>query len=105
MPAVTLARALKRAGHEPTLLTEGRAVENALLCGHDLIFLGERGQAKSRLIRSLVGLLDEWVPAVAGSEICDDPLAPVSAFARRRVAANRIPEPPAKSPRARWSLP
>ncbi len=62
------------------------ALENALLCGHDLIFLGERGQAKSRLIRALVGLLDEWVPAVAGSEICDDPLAPVSAFARRRVA-------------------
>jgi magnesium chelatase subunit I len=62
------------------------ALENALLCGHDLIFLGERGQAKSRLIRALVGLLDEWVPAVADSEICDDPLAPVSAFARRRVA-------------------
>jgi magnesium chelatase subunit I len=62
------------------------AVENALLCGHDLIFLGERGQAKSRMIRELVGLLDEWLPAVAGSEICDDPLAPVSAYARQLVA-------------------
>jgi magnesium chelatase subunit I len=62
------------------------AVENALLCGHDLIFLGERGQAKSRMIRQLVGLLDEWLPAVAESEICDDPFAPVSAHARRRVA-------------------
>lgn len=62
------------------------AVENALLCGHDLIFLGERGQAKSRMIRALVGLLDEWVPAVAGSEICDDPFAPVSAHARALVA-------------------
>ena len=62
------------------------AVENALLSGHDLIFLGERGQAKSRMIRALVGLLDEWSPEVAGSEIHDDPLAPVSSFARQRVA-------------------
>jgi len=62
------------------------AVENALLCGHDLIFLGERGQAKSRMIRALVGLLDEWLPEVAGSEIHDDPFAPVSAAARRLVA-------------------
>src|SRR5262245_15114818 len=62
------------------------AVENALLCGHDLIFLGERGQAKSRMIRALVTLLDEWVPEVAGSEIHDDPFAPVSAFAKRVVA-------------------
>ena len=62
------------------------AVENALLCGHDLIFLGERGQAKSRMIRGFVGLLDEWLPVVAGSEIQDDPLAPVSAHARELVA-------------------
>jgi len=62
------------------------AVENALLCGHDLIFLGERGQAKTRIIRSLAGLLDAWVPEVAGSEIHDDPLAPVSARARALVA-------------------
>ena len=63
------------------------AVENALLCGHDLIFLGERGQAKTRMIRQLVGLLDEWIPIVAGSEIHDDPYAPVSAHARALVAA------------------
>jgi magnesium chelatase subunit I len=62
------------------------AVENALLCGHDLIFLGERGQAKSRMIRALVALLDEWLPEVAGSEIHDDPFAPVSAFAKKLVA-------------------
>ena len=62
------------------------AVENALLCGHDLIFLGERGQAKSRMIRGFVGFLDEWMPIVAGSEINDDPLAPVSAHARQLVA-------------------
>ena len=42
-------------------------VENALLAGHDMIMLGERGQAKTRMIRGLVGLLDEWMPIVAGS--------------------------------------
>jgi magnesium chelatase subunit I len=62
------------------------AVENAILCGHDLIFLGERGQAKTRMIRQLVSLLDEWLPIVAGSEILDDPFAPVSAHARAIVA-------------------
>jgi len=61
------------------------AVENALLCGHDLIFLGERGQAKTRMIRQLTALLDEWMPIVAGSEIHDDPFAPVSAYARQLV--------------------
>ena len=70
-------------GYEDSVIP---AVENALLCGHDLIFLGERGQAKTRLIRSLVGLLDEWIPEVAGSEIHDDPLAPVSAPGRALVA-------------------
>lgn len=70
-------------GYEDTVVP---AVENALLCGHDLIFLGERGQAKSRMIRALVQLLDAWLPIVAGSEIHDDPFAPVSAYARRLVA-------------------
>jgi magnesium chelatase subunit I len=70
-------------GYDETVIP---AVENALLCGHDLIFLGERGQAKSRLIRGLVGLLDEWLPEVAGSEIHDDPFAPVSAYARALLA-------------------
>jgi magnesium chelatase subunit I len=70
-------------GYDDTVIP---AVENALLCGHDLIFLGERGQAKSRMIRALAGLLDEWLPEVAGSEIHDDPFAPVSAFGRAAVA-------------------
>ena len=70
-------------GYEETVVP---AVENAILCGHDLIFLGERGQAKTRMIRQLTGLLDEWIPEVAGSEIHDDPTAPVSAFARALVA-------------------
>src|SRR4030095_14293698 len=60
--------------------------ENAVLCGHDLIFLGERGQAKTRMIRQLTGLLDEWMPMGAGSEIHDDPTAPVSAFSRALCA-------------------
>ncbi|MGH9295984.1 MAG: magnesium chelatase, partial [Acidimicrobiales bacterium] len=62
------------------------ALEHAVMAGHDVMFLGERGQAKSRIIRSLVGLLDEWIPAIAGSEICDDPYAPVSRRARDLVA-------------------
>src|SRR6478609_8388762 len=61
-------------------------LENALLAGHDIIFLGERGQAKTRMIRSLVDLLDEWMPIVAGSEINDDPFAPVSAHAKSLTA-------------------
>ena len=51
-----------------------------------MIFLGERGQAKTRIIRSLTGLLDEWMPIIAGSEINDDPYAPVSRHARDLVA-------------------
>jgi magnesium chelatase subunit I len=66
-------------GYEDTVLPQ---VENALLAGHDIIFLGERGQAKTRMIRSLTGLLDEWLPIVAGSEINDDPYNPVSKHAR-----------------------
>jgi magnesium chelatase subunit I len=70
-------------GYEETVLPQ---LENALLAGHDVIFLGERGQAKTRMIRSLVGLLDEWLPVIAGSEINDDPYAPVSRHARELVA-------------------
>ncbi len=66
-------------GYEETVLPQ---LENALLAGHDVIFLGERGQAKTRMIRSLVELLDEWLPVIAGSEINDDPYAPVSKHAR-----------------------
>src|SRR3990170_5240220 len=66
-------------GYEDTVLPQ---LENALLAGHDVIFLGERGQAKTRIIRSLTGLLDEWMPIIAGSEINDDPYAPVSKYAR-----------------------
>ena len=65
-------------GYEETVIPQ---LENALLAGHDFIFLGERGQAKTRMIRGLVELLDEWMPIVAGSEINDDPYNPVSKYA------------------------
>src|SRR5450755_3587705 len=58
-------------------------LERALLAGHDVILLGERGQGKTRLIRTLAGLLDEWAPAVAGCEINDHPFVPVCARCRR----------------------
>jgi magnesium chelatase subunit I len=70
-------------GYDNTVLPQ---IENAILAGQDVILLGERGQAKSRIARSLVGLLDEWVPEVAGAELHDDPVAPVSPFARQLVA-------------------
>jgi magnesium chelatase subunit I len=70
-------------GYEDTVMPQ---LENALLAGHDVIFLGERGQAKTRMIRSLTGLLDEWMPIVAHSEINDDPYAPVSRYARDLIA-------------------
>jgi magnesium chelatase subunit I len=70
-------------GYEDTVLPQ---LENALLAGHDVIFLGERGQAKTRMIRSLTNLLDEWMPIIAGSEINDDPYEPVSHHARVLVA-------------------
>lgn len=70
-------------GYENTVMPQ---LENALLAGHDVIFLGERGQAKTRMIRSLTGLLDEWMPIISGSEINDDPYNPVSKYARDLVA-------------------
>ena len=70
-------------GYEDTVLPQ---LETALLAGHDVILLGERGQAKTRLIRALVELLDEWLPVVAGSEVRDDPFAPISPYGRDLVA-------------------
>ncbi len=70
-------------GYDETVLP---AVENAILAGQDLVFLGERGQAKTRMARLLVGLLDEWLPVVRGGDLNDDPFAPVSPAARSLVA-------------------
>ena len=69
-------------GFEETVLP---AIENAILAGHDIVFLGERGQAKTRMARLLVGLLDEWIPIVRGGELNDDPYAPVSPAAKAIV--------------------
>ncbi|WP_104523826.1 sigma 54-interacting transcriptional regulator [Blastococcus atacamensis] len=70
-------------GFEDTVLPE---VERALIAGHDLVLLGERGQGKTRLIRTLVGLLDEWTPVLVGSELNEHPLAPISVWAHRQIA-------------------
>ncbi len=70
-------------GYEDTVMPQ---LENALLAAHDIIFLGERGQAKTRMIRSLTGLLDEWMPIVVGSEINDDPYNPISRHAKNLIA-------------------
>src|ERR671922_1714654 len=70
-------------GFEETVIPQ---VQNAILAGQDMIFLGERGQAKTRLIRSLTSLLDPMIPYVEGSEINDDPFAPISKYAQDMVA-------------------
>ncbi|REJ89441.1 MAG: magnesium chelatase [Planctomycetota bacterium] len=69
-------------GYDETVIPE---ITNAVLSRHDMLFLGLRGQGKTRMLRMLTGLLDEFVPVVEGSEIHDDPLAPVSRYARDLV--------------------
>jgi magnesium chelatase subunit I len=61
-------------------------LERALLAGHDVVLLGERGQGKTRLLRSLVGLLDEWTPVIEGSELGEHPYEPITVESRRRAA-------------------
>jgi magnesium chelatase subunit I len=81
-----------RAGQDPFpgIVGFGQTVlphlERAIIAGHDVILLGERGQGKTRLIRTLTGLLDEWTPAVAGCEINDHPYAPACARCKRLAA-------------------
>ena len=70
-------------GFDATVLPE---LESAVLAGHDLVILGERGQGKTRLMRTLAGLLDEWSPQVAGCEIHDDPYEPVCVRCRSLAA-------------------
>src|SRR4051812_45155761 len=69
-------------GYDETVIPQ---IVNAVLARHNIILLGLRGQAKSRIIRQLVGLLDERIPVVAGSEINDDPLRPISAYGRQTL--------------------
>ena len=70
-------------GFDDTVLPE---LEGALLAGHDLVLLGERGQGKTRIMRTIAGLLEEWSPVVAGCEINDDPLRPVCVRCRALAA-------------------
>ncbi|MBA3344050.1 MAG: magnesium chelatase [Gemmatimonadales bacterium] len=70
-------------GYEDTILPH---IVNALLARHHFILLGLRGQAKSRILRELTGLLDERIPIVAGSEVNDDPFGPISKYAREMLA-------------------
>jgi magnesium chelatase subunit I len=84
--------AMMRAGQDPFpgIVGFGQTVlphlERALIAGHDIILLGERGQGKTRLIRTLAGLLDEWTPTVEGCEINDHPYRPACARCRRLAA-------------------
>jgi magnesium chelatase subunit I len=70
-------------GYEETVMPQ---IVNALLSRHNFILLGLRGQAKSRILRALVTLLDEAMPIVAGSEVNDDPFAPISRYAKNLIA-------------------
>ena len=69
-------------GYDDTVVP---AIENAILAGQDIVFLGERGQAKTRMARALVQLLDPWLPVIRGGELNDDPYAPVSPAGRAVV--------------------
>ncbi|MDP7453080.1 MAG: hypothetical protein QGE95_12515, partial [Arenicellales bacterium] len=70
-------------GYDNSVLPQ---LANAILSGQDIILLGERGQAKSKIIRSLTSLLDEWTPIIADVEIPENPFAPISMLARNLVA-------------------
>src|SRR5438046_10009901 len=72
-------------GYDDTVIPQ---LVNAILSRHNFILLGLRGQAKSRILRALTDLLDEWVPVVPGCEIHDDPLAPICSACRARVASD-----------------
>ena len=69
-------------GYENTVIPD---LERAILSGHNINLLGLRGQAKTRLARQMTDLLDEWIPVVAGSEINDDPLQPISRWAKEII--------------------
>ncbi len=71
-------------GYETTVIPQ---IETAILSGQDIVLLGERGQAKTRIARSLVNLLDELTPVIAGCEINDSPYAPICSVCKQRVAS------------------
>lgn len=69
-------------GYEDSVIP---AVERAVLAGHDVLFLGLRGQAKTRMARQLIGLLDPWIPVLAGSELNEDPMVPLTAQSAAKI--------------------
>lgn len=72
-------------GYEDSVIPQ---IEDAILSGHDLVLLGERGQAKTRIARSLVNLLDETIPAITGCEISDHPFQPICSACRQKIEAD-----------------
>ncbi|MFB1295036.1 sigma 54-interacting transcriptional regulator [Mycobacterium sp. pW049] len=70
-------------GFEDTVIPQ---LERALIAGHDIVLLGERGQGKTRLLRALTGMLDEWTPVIAGSELGEHPYSPITPESIRRAA-------------------
>jgi magnesium chelatase subunit I len=77
-------------GFESTVIPQ---LERALIAGHDVVFLGERGQGKTRLMRTISGLLDEWTPVIDGSELGEHPYDPITHMSRRRALelGDRLP--------------
>ena len=69
-------------GYDDTVIPD---VERAILAQHNILLLGLRGQAKTRIARLMVNLLDEYIPFISGSEICDDPFKPISIYARNII--------------------
>src|SRR6478735_2023373 len=72
-------------GYDDTVIPD---TERALLSRHNILFLGLRGQAKTRMARQMIDLLDEYIPVIAGSEVNDDPLKPLSKYAFDQMAAH-----------------
>ena len=70
-------------GYEDTVIPD---TERALLSQHNILFLGLRGQAKTRMARQMIDLLDEYIPIIAGSEVNDDPFKPLSRYAHDLIA-------------------
>ena len=77
-------------GYEDSVIPD---TERALLSRHNILFLGLRGQAKTRMAREMVNLLDEWIPVVAGSEINEDPFAPISLYAMETIETGFVAIP------------
>src|ERR1700741_1455601 len=72
-------------GYEDSVIPD---TERALLSRHNILFLGLRGQAKTRMARQMISLLDEYIPIIRGSEVNDNPYSPISKFARDLVATH-----------------